>query len=766
MQKPASPRNRLRGGDRTRIACRRCNSKKVKCDASAGVPCRGCVGARAECVPIDSKRGRYVRHKARPPGIETPRNNMPRSSPTTREQSPRGNTTRSSSATRDQSPLLRGVNHEDESPSTAAWTTSRTELVDSHLLRGLSRSFEKRAPKDSSAMFYLHIADQSVRPTQQPINNAMSTFYAGDSFSLTYAIHDVLAPFMGDRQNYQKRLHFPIAEGFDPSDLGRENIVNAQVQLLRERNILHRLGPDALERMLSVYFSWFHPAFPLMSEAGFLRKCLRNQMSLLVLNALLLVAATICDNADIPLTGCSSRQRARKVFYRQAKALYDSDLDPDKVNNVISVFLMSFWWGGSHDEKDTWHWLGIAVNLAQSLGMHRLTARSHMSDETSKLWRRIWWCLRVRDTLTSGSIGRPQHISDRDCDVEMLEPGDMLGEDWSTECEKKHYACQMAQLSLLLSSIITSRYAAIQSSTMEQKIQLEHNLDRFRTQIPLSLQYKGIDSGTGQGLWSAMLLMAYNFGVILLCRPPRSTGEEANLMIWGNRPKAVAAANEITRIMEDILSTSLVRLCQIHTIPALFNSLSMHVFSLCTSGTVGRELAENRARTCMLGLTCLQESWPVSGWILKLFVDIMERLRRKLTTHTRAAGLIALGSGSSTIPGSSVGFSQHPQRVMVSSTKQSSTASEPTDGNPHGRNLEAIYADNSSHNIPKSSTNTGNTEVLAFSNDHNAFSSTSTGLFPNLFVLDGVFSDLNTEQMNFFDQLEVPNYYDLNKTSY
>lgn len=56
----------------------------------------------------------------------------------------------------------------------------------------------------------------------------------------------------------------------------------------------------------------------------------------------------------------------------------------------------------------------------------------------------------------------------------------------------------------------------------------------------------------------------YSFGVILLCRPT-STGDGAASDFWGDRPKAMAAANETTRVMEDILSTPLVRLCQIHT---------------------------------------------------------------------------------------------------------------------------------------------------------------------------------------------------------
>ncbi|KAH6605266.1 hypothetical protein Trco_006973 [Trichoderma cornu-damae] len=514
MEKPEDKRSRLRGKDRTRIACRRCNSKKVKCDAAPGVSCSGCQTAQAECIPIDSKRGRvsqtqqknktkqnadegrrYVRRKNRSPAGRQPRNKAPASVSPARGQSPVSR---------------RRISKNHAAP--VAECTSTVEPVDGYLLRGLSRSFERRAPTDSSALFYLHIADQSVRPTQQPISDAISTFYAGDSFSLTYAIHDVLAPFLSDRLNYQKRLHFPIAEGFDPSDIGRENIVNGQVTLLRERNILHLLDPGALERMLDVYFRWFHPAFPLISSQGFLQNCLRNRMSLLVLNALLLVAATICDPADVAFTGCESRQHARRVFYTQAKALYDADLDPDKVNNVSAVFLMSFWWGGSNDEKDSWHWLGIAVSLAQSLGMHRSTAKSHMSDEKSKLWRRIWWCIRVRDTLTSGSIGRPQHTAHRDCDVEMLEPNDIADENLQGG-EEAMYACQMARLSIIFSRIITSRYAAIQLTSESQKAQLGHDLENFRLQIPKALQYRGVHAETGKGLWSAMLLMAYKYAM-------------------------------------------------------------------------------------------------------------------------------------------------------------------------------------------------------------------------------------------------------------
>lgn len=52
----SSPNRRTK----TVVACRRCNAKKVKCTASEGVPCARCVAANAECVLINSQRGKYV----------------------------------------------------------------------------------------------------------------------------------------------------------------------------------------------------------------------------------------------------------------------------------------------------------------------------------------------------------------------------------------------------------------------------------------------------------------------------------------------------------------------------------------------------------------------------------------------------------------------------------------------------------------------------------------------------------------------------------
>ncbi|KAH8700747.1 fungal-specific transcription factor domain-containing protein [Talaromyces proteolyticus] len=717
-------RNRIEESvPRQRVACRRCNTKKIKCNASGETACNNCLASNTECILINSQRGRYTRRHTRTRAANVPTLSQQQKASIAVDARPTGSKVHS--------PILPSYQPQVRSPQVGS--DGSTSVAD----------------RDPNGAFYLHIADQTVNPTNnQRITDKVRTLFLGESFSLTYVVHDVLSPFLSNAPRYKKRLHFPIGEGYDPSVVGQHDIVQNQRILLQERNLLYQLEPSTLERLLGVFFRWFNPAFPILNPSECMQNCRQNEMSLLVLNAVLMVTVTICDDEELALTRLENRHQARAVFYHQAKTLFDSDMEPDKINSVIAVFFLSFWWGGPNDEKDSWYWLGIAIGLAQSLGMHRSTARSHMSERTARQWRRIWWSLRVRDVLTSGSIGRPQHFSERDCDVEMLELEDIYDIYTEEDSEQAHYAHQIARLSIIFSNIIVSRYAARHADSLSQKINLEKALDNFREQIPRPLQYSGINPDSKKGLWSAMLLMAFNFGVILLSRPPRSIDIDTviNPESWGNHLMAQSASNEVTRLMEDLLSAGMGRLCQIHTIPALFNALAMHVFSICMSGAIGRELAENRARTCMLGLRCLQESWPVSGWILKLWVDIMERLKAKLSCTPASSDIVP----HSAYRGRDVvgDFTTQQLRTQLNSNGSPVSPSLPTTAAPP---INGGFDDMGTFR-------SNNTRLNPWVLPNNDYTPGQDQLLPNMFVLDCFSQDPVAEQLSFFDSLNVPDW--------
>lgn len=94
-------------------------------------------------------------------------------------------------------------------------------------------------------------------------------------------------------------------------------------------------------------------------------------MSMLVLQTIYLLALTVCREELVIKAGFPDRATARRMHYLRAKALYDVDYEKDRNNFAAVLFLLGFWLAGPEDQKDTWHWLGSAISLEQTLGMHR-----------------------------------------------------------------------------------------------------------------------------------------------------------------------------------------------------------------------------------------------------------------------------------------------------------------------------------------------------------------------------------------------------------
>lgn len=92
--------------------------------------------------------------------------------------------------------------------------------------------------------------------------------------------------------------------------------------------------------------------------------------------------------------------------------------------------LMAFWYTDSQDHTGAWYWIGIAISLSQTLGLHRKPQGSNhtqrFSDTQQPLIRRIWWSCLVRDRWISLAKGRPARIHHEDCDIAAPIADDVL----------------------------------------------------------------------------------------------------------------------------------------------------------------------------------------------------------------------------------------------------------------------------------------------------------------------------------------------------
>lgn len=109
--------------------------------------------------------------------------------------------------------------------------------------------------------------------------------------------------------------------------------------------------------------------------------------------------------------------------------MYDRGCLEDKTILIQAVTLMSFSYTDTEDRIQSWHWTGIAISLAQTVGLHRNPdaeqRNERLTDRTRRLWRRIWWCCFLRDRWQSLGTGRPMRINTEDCDVPMPCVGDI-----------------------------------------------------------------------------------------------------------------------------------------------------------------------------------------------------------------------------------------------------------------------------------------------------------------------------------------------------
>lgn len=114
------------------------------------------------------------------------------------------------------------------------------------------------------------------------------------------------------------------------------------------------------------------------------------------------------------------------------QALYDFDHETDKICLIQSVLLMGYWLGKSHDRTDSWHWIGVAISLSQSVGLHRDPGCSNVPPSLRSLWRRIWWCCFYRDRCIALGMGRALRINAEDCDVKKLTIEDLVSPGFSS----------------------------------------------------------------------------------------------------------------------------------------------------------------------------------------------------------------------------------------------------------------------------------------------------------------------------------------------
>ncbi len=266
------------------------------------------------------------------------------------------------------------------SPDGTATTLCQAPSPPSTVGRSESERAAGSTAGEGPEMLYTRIVDSeyaSSPPGAVPEN--VRYFYMGEPFSLGFVVRS-LSNNVAHAGSLQ--LHHPVphtvAEYFHD---GVEGITETDPAVLASLNVYgaFELPPQNVsDELVRIFFESIHPAYPVFDRHEFSTLYRQKKVSLLALQTVFFLALTICSEETLKAAGYTDRFLARRTVYLRAKAFFDVGYEKNKVTVAAVLFLLGFWWEGPEDQKDSWHWLGAAISLTQTLGFHR----SYVSEAT------------------------------------------------------------------------------------------------------------------------------------------------------------------------------------------------------------------------------------------------------------------------------------------------------------------------------------------------------------------------------------------------
>jgi hypothetical protein len=319
---------------------------------------------------------------------------------------------------------------------------------------------------------------------------------------------------------------------------------------------------------------------------------------------------------------------------------------------------MTYWYETPDDQKDTWHWMGVAISLAHTIGLHRDPENSSMEPNKKKLWKRIWWSCFMRDRLVALGMRRPTRVKDEDYDVPMLTEDDFELEVLSEsntiipkdctlirDVEAQRKLAQMciakAKLCLCISHVLSAQYSVLvkhqgmqgqEGSTRSSVMLFPKKLDQsdevkrcdvelseWISELPECCQYSNDmvagNSGPPQFVQRSLLHMVYFTTLSALHRPqvlPSASTpqeEQSRELQDLSRKKVREASREITRISQDLHTRGLEKYLPTTGVTVLLPAIIIHLLDIKSCNDDARQAAMDGFCHCMLVLEKLRDNY-------------------------------------------------------------------------------------------------------------------------------------------------------------
>lgn len=288
--------------------------------------------------------------------------------------------------------------------------------------------------------------------------------------------------------------------------------------------------PHIQDQLLSLYFTYTHPVFPVIHKTRFLAEYDARKQEKIPYNTsssklepsqevtplLLLAMFSICSrfsDEELSQAELGDRRRGPSYEYLQsALAILTKIFHRSRPSTVQALLLLGYREFGTGSMEQGWIFIGMAIRMAFDLGMNcdstnwRINDQDLFTREELQTRRQIWCSCYLADRYASVYMGRPLMIKDDDYDAPTpecgLEEESRLWQPIPSPFIDISYSpapgrvlscfCAATKLATIVGEIITKVYPVRVSPTLSKRAvlaDLETRLDRWYISLPDSLSY-------------------------------------------------------------------------------------------------------------------------------------------------------------------------------------------------------------------------------------------------------------------------------------
>ncbi|KAF2093065.1 hypothetical protein NA57DRAFT_49024 [Rhizodiscina lignyota] len=437
-----------------------------------------------------------------------------------------------------------------------------------------------------------------------------------------------------------------------------------EVAYLEKKGALAVPAVGLRNELLRAYIEFVHPFMPLLDLYDFVMivesgNGTLGRISLILFQAVMFAGSAFCDMEHLRNAGYMSRKEARKDFFQKTRLLYDFDYEQDRVSLVQALLLLTYYYETPDDQKDTWHWMGVATSVAHTIGLHRNPDKSNMDSKRTKLWKRIWWSTYMRDRLIALGMRRPTRIKTEDYDVPMLTlddfefvsipdsvtcvPSDtLLARNMDHQRQMAIMCIEKAKLCLCISHVLSKQYCVLNNNqgmvndrttmmllpkksdpeTCEVKA-CDDELQQWLDELPEEARYQEEFTGNPAiDLNRALLHMVFFTTLSALHRPQvlpsaPSAGpqSEANAeLLEVSRRSVRRAASAITSMAQSLDNHSLVRYLPTTGVTVLLPAIIIHLLDIKSSEEETRRNSLRGFCQCMQVMGKLRDIYAAADY--------------------------------------------------------------------------------------------------------------------------------------------------------